>query len=305
MTKAERLIQPANAYAYEAANDNHRSHVAPVMAKARAGKLFPSPEENLLAVRTINRMDAILSASESDPTYTRVEEGQYTRASAEDDGDYIGGPAIIEVAGRSAEKAIEDYYNGPMAMHRRAVARIPGKEIGRDEHGCPVYSPPIERAYCSTAQSGRFRFNEAGIIIGYRLNREYHGNHRDTWVKPNHPKHPDNRATPRDSKVRDRRSQQPGKTTATDIVTPANDNFDARSCVAWLKARLAPEHYEAVYDVTAGLGFGDIGRMAGFSSKQAEAVGRDRVVCGLRQVARLLADWDDTQQVHPKQPSKI
>lgn len=283
MTNAPRLVEPAQSFAYEAANENFQhSHRAPVMARARSGKLFPSAEENLLAIRTLNRMDAILSAAESDVTYARAEEGQFTRRSQEDDGDDIGGPAIVEVSGRSAEKIIEDFTNGTVECFSPRIVSLPPFQ-GRD---IP------EREVADLHEHGRFRFNEAGIICGYRLNRERHGNERDTWVKPSHPKHPDNVATPRDRKTRDPRGRTPGKTSSGDIVVPANDNFDARSCVTWLRARLAPEHFEAVYDATAGFGFLHIGTSGGFAGKQAEAVGKDRVLCGLRQIGRLLADWD-------------
>lgn len=262
----------------EAANDNERTHVAPVMAKARAGRLFPSDFENLLAVRTINRMDEILAAAESDVTYSRAEEGQFARGDEDGPGDYIGQSPAVEVKGRIAEKLIEDFHNGPTEWH---------SEITPSRHG-------------------RFKFNAAGIIIGYRLNRTHHDDDtRNTWVKPSHPKHPDNKATARFTARRDHRGEAPGKTSAHAIVTPANDNFDARSCVTWLKARMAPEYFEAVYDVTAGLGFLEIGKQGGFSGKQAEAVGRDRVVSGLRQCARLLAEWDDEEQVHPKRAARI
>jgi hypothetical protein len=270
MTKA-RLIEPDAARTYVAANDNHRSHSSAVLDRAKSGRLFRSSEENITAARTINRLDQVIGSAESDPTYTRAEEGQYSRRSDDDDGDDIGGHAIVEVEGRSAEKILEDFDNGPVIFHNPA-----------SDHPQPY-------------QHGRFRFNGDGIIIGYRLNREANSDDiRNTWVSPGHPRHPDNVATPRDRKARDTRGPKPGKTSAADIVTPANDSFDSRSCVKWLKARMAPEHWEAVYDVTAGLGFGEIGTAAGFTGKQAEAVGKDRALCGLRTAARLLAEWDDT-----------
>jgi hypothetical protein len=262
----------------EPANDNTRAHVAPVMAKARAGRLFPSEFENLLAVNTINRMDGVFAAAESDPCYSRAEEGQFARSDEDGPGDYIGRSPSVEVEGRSAEKLIEDFHNGPTAWH---------SEITPSRHG-------------------RFKFNTTGIIIGYRLNRIHNGDEtRNYWVKPSSPKHPDNKVTPRYTARRDHRSEAPGKTNAHHIIVPANDNFDARTCVTWLKARMAPEHFEAVYDVTAGHGFLEIGRSGGFSGKQAEAVGRDRVVSGLRQCARLLAEWDDVDEVHPKRAAGI
>ncbi|XKM39554.1 hypothetical protein A4U53_025695 [Rhizobium ruizarguesonis] len=278
MKSSTRLIEPAQSFAYIAANDNFQhTQRAPVMARAKSGRLFPSPEENLLAVQTLNRIDAILASAESDVGYARAEEGQYSRPSAADEGDYIGGPAIVEVSGRSAGKILEDFTNGTVRCF--------------DPHPLSLPCAP-EREVAELREHGRFRFNDVGVICGYRLNREYHGSDQDTWVKPSHPKHPDNVSTPRDRKARDPRGQKPGKTAATDIVTPANDNFDARSCLAWIKTRMAPEHYEAVYDATAGMGFLHIGTSGGFSGKQAEAVGKDRLLCGLRQAARLLIDWD-------------
>lgn len=259
-----------------AANDNH-AHLNPVMAKARAGKLMPSPEQNLLAIRTLNRMDQVLAAAESDPCYSRAEEGQFASADEDGPGDYIGQSPTIEVAGRSAEKLIEDFHNGPCTWH---------SEVTPSKHG-------------------RFKYNAAGIIIGYRLNRTHHDDERrNTWVAPSHPKHPDNKATPRDA-ARGEREIAPGRTQAHDILTPANDNFDARTCVTWLRARMAPELFDAVYDATAGQGFLAIGKQGGFSGKQAEAVGRDRVVTGLRQCARLLAEWADVDEVHPKAAARI
>lgn len=276
MTNA-RLIEPETTRAYTAANDNHRSHVNTVLDRAKSGRLFLSPEENVTAARTINRLDQIIGSAESDPTYTRAEEGQFTRSSGEDDGDDIGGPAIVEVEGRSAAKILEDFCNGDVKCHPHHQSKtFPGHEVAE------LY------------EHGRFRFNAAGIITGYRLNRTQSVNGaRNAWVAPSHPRYPDNVATARDSKTRDPRGIAPGRTSATDIVTPANDNFDARSCVLWIKARMAPEHYEAVYDVTACRNFLEIGTDAGFSGKQAEAVGKDRVLCGLRTAARLLAEWDD------------
>ncbi|MBM7045228.1 hypothetical protein [Rhizobium lusitanum] len=266
-----RLIEPAFAYVYEAANDNEpRSHSAPITARAKAGRLFSSAEENILAVRTINRMDALLAAAESDQTYTTTEFGSIS-SDVEDCDDWALGPAIVEVAGRSAERVIEDFHNGSVAYHDQ-------KE--------PSDYPPL---YIH----GRFKFNVDGIIIGYRLNREKREDDRDIWVSKSSPKFPDNVATPRDRATTDHRGIQPGKTSSVEIVTPANDNYDSRSCITWIKARMAPEHYEAVYDTTAGLGFNEIGVAAGFSGKQADAVGKDRVICGLRQAARLLAEWDD------------
>lgn len=277
MNTASRLIEPAHAYV--AANDNHSSHTAPVMARAKAGKLFASPTENLLAIQTINRMDQLLASAESDVTYTRAEEGQFTRPHDGDNGDDIGGLAIVEVAGRSARKHLEDFTNGTVKCFDPRLVKLPDAP---------------EREVAELHEHGRFRFNQLGIVIGYRLNRKAHSEDaRNAWVKTSHAKHPDNLATPRDRKIRDPRGVKPGKTAATDIVTPANDNFDARACVAWLQARMAPEHYSAVYDVTAGDGFGRIGGSGGFSGKQAEAVGKDRVLCGLRQAARLLAEYDD------------
>lgn len=277
--KSLRLVEPAQSFACEFGNDNHRSHTNPVLDRAKSGRLFSSPDENITAARTIVRLDQIIGSAESDPTYTRAEEGQFTRPSEDDDGDDIGGAAIVEVAGRSAEKHIEDFTNGTVKCFDAHPVRLPGAP---------------EREVAELHEHGRFRFNAAGVIIGYRLNREPNGDDkRNTWISPNHPRYPDNVATPRDRKTRDPRGRQPGKTSATDIVTPANDNFDARSCVRWMKARMAPEHFEAVYDVTAGFGFGDIGTAAGFSGKQAEAVGKDRVLCGLRTAARLLAEWED------------
>jgi len=255
-----------------AANDN-RAHSAPVMAKARACKLMPSQAENLLAIRTINRMDQLLAAAESDPCYPPPEEGQIARTDEDGPGDYIGQSPTVEVAGRSAEKLIEDFHNGPCTWH---------SDITPSKHG-------------------RFKYNPAGIVIGYRLNRTHHDDERrNTWISPSHPRYPDNRATPRDAARRDERDIAPGRTQAHDILTPANDNFDARSCVTWLRARMAPEHFEAVYDATAGQGFLEIGKQGGFSGKQAEAVGRDRVVTGLRQAARLLAEYGEKDEVHPK-----
>jgi hypothetical protein len=281
MSAPARLVQPAATYM--AANDNHHTHTSPVLARAKAGRLFKSDHENLVAVRTINRMDGILSAAESDVTYTRAEEGQYTRRSEDCEGDDVGGPAIVEVAGRSAEKVLEDFTNGTVRCFGSRVVSLPPFQ-GRD-------TP--EREVAELSEHGRFRFTEAGIICGYRLNREHVSNDRDTWVAPSHPKYPDNVATPRDRKLRDPRGHKPGKTSATAIGTPANDNFDSRSCVTWLRARMASEHFDAVYDVTAGFGFEHIGNQAGFSGKQAEAVGRDRVVSGLRHCAQLLSEWDD------------
>lgn len=261
-----------------AANDNERAHVAPVMAKARAGRLFPSQAENLLAIRTINRMDEILHSAESDPGYSRAEDCQFSRRDEDGPGDYIGQSPSVEVKGRSAEKLIEDFWNGPAEWH---------SDLTPSRHG-------------------RFKFNAAGIIIGYRLNRTHQDDEtRNTWVKPSSPKHPDNKVTARFSSRRDHRGEAPGRTQAHHIVTPANDNFDAQTCVAWLKARMAPEYWEAVYDVTAGMGFLEIGKQGGFNGKQAEAVGRDRVVSGLRQCARLLAEWDDNDGVHPKRAGAI
>ena len=283
MKTSIRLVEPAVSYACEAANDNQRGHTAPVIAKAKSGKLFQSLEENILAIQTINRLDAILAAAESDPTYTRAEEGQFSRRSVDDEGDYIGQSVTTEVAGRSAEKILDDFTNGIVACFEPRTVRLPDGPEG------PIPVRDIANLY----EHGRFRFNEAGIICGYRLNRNHHGTERDTWVKPSHPKYPDNRATARDSRSRDPRGTSPGKTSATDIVVPANDNFEPRSCVLWLKARMTPEHYDAVYDVTAGFGFLHIGQGAGFSSKQAEAVGRDRVLCALRQLARLFTEWDE------------
>jgi len=278
-SKPSRLVEPSSSFAYEAANDNHRSHTNPVLDRAKGGRLFPSHDENLTAARTIIRLDQIIGSAESDPTYTRAEEGQFTRPSEEDEGDDIGGAAIVEVSGRSAEKHLEDFTNGTVKCFPVRSVRLCGAP---------------DREVAELFEHGRFRFNAAGVIIGYRLNREPNDEDaRNTWVPPGHPRYPDNVATPRDRKTRDPRGRKPGKTSATDIVTPANDNFDARSCVRWIKARMAPEHFEAVYDVSAGLGFGDIGTAAGFAGKQAEAVGKDRVLCGLRTAARLLAEWDD------------
>jgi hypothetical protein len=277
--KTARLIEPVAARSYVAANDNHRSHTSTVLDRAKSGRLFQSPEENITAARTINRLDQIIGSAESDPTYTRAEEGQYTRNSAEEDGDDIGGPAIVEVEGRSAEKIVEDFCNGTVKCHDARTVNV-----------CGLPETVVAELY----EHGRFRFNAAGTIMGYRLNREPNSDDmRNAWVSPGHPKYPDNVATPRDRKSRDPRGPKPGKTNAANIVTPANDNFDARSCVKWLKARMAPEHFEAVYDVTAGLGFGEIGTAAGFAGKPADAVGKDRVLCGLRVAARLLAEWDD------------
>jgi hypothetical protein len=275
MKSSVRLVEPES-YTYVAANDNEqRSHRAPVMARAMAGKLFPSPAENLLAIRTINRMDLLLSAAESDVTYATIDNG-YLSTEPEDGDNRATGPAIVEVAGRSAEKVLEDFANGPVICYPHPTFE-------------PKFDAPLHI-------HGRFKFNEDGIVTGYRLNREKRSSDaRDAWVSTSSPKHPDNVATARDANVRDPRGIQPGKTMAADIVTPANDDFDARSCVAWIKDRMAPEHFEAVYDVTAGQGFNAIGVQGGFAGKQADAVGKDRVLSGLRQAARLLAKWDDAQ----------
>ncbi|MDX8521309.1 hypothetical protein [Mesorhizobium dulcispinae] len=270
-----------------AANDNRRGHVNPVMDRAKSGRLFDSPADNLLAVRTLNRMDELLSRAESENAYPKWLEGKA------DHEDYFGQDESVECEGRSAEKIIEDYFNGPMAMHERAVAAIPGKEIGKDQYGLPEFSPPIERAYCSTAQSGRFKFNQAGIIIGYRLNKNPL-NGDDIWVERHGKKYPDNAVNPRQKKQRDPRLRDEGRTYADDLApSAANDNFAERATIAWIKERMAPGHYDAVYDATAGQGFGAIGRAAGFSGKQADAVGKDRVRCGVLAAARLLEEYDD------------
>jgi hypothetical protein len=260
-----------------AANDNHhRSHVNPVMDRAKSGRLFDSPFDNLLAVRTLNRMDELLSRAESENAYPKWLDGKA------DYGDYFGQGDTVECEGRSAEKIVEDYFNGPMVMHERAVAVIPGKDLG---------APPIERAYCSTAQSGRFKFNQAGIIIGYRLNKQpLQGD--DIWVDRHGKKYPDNAVNPRQRKQRDLRLRDEGRTYADDLAPAVNDNFAERATIAWIKQRMSPGHFDAVYDATAGQGFGAIGQAAGFTGKQADAVGKDRVRCGILAAARLLEEYD-------------
>jgi hypothetical protein len=218
-------------------------------------------------------MDAILARAESDNAYPKWLDG---RADFEDE---IGQDDTVECEGRSAGKIIEDYYNGPVAMHEKQTARI----VGTD-------GETIERAYCSTAQSGRFKFNQSGIIIGYRLNKRPMAG-TDLWVDSTSTKHPDNKMTPRAKKKKDHRLHDGGRTYADDLAQPANDNYADRACITWLKARMDPGHFDAVYDATAGQGFGAIGRSAGFNGKQADAVGKDRVRCGLMAAARLLDEY--------------
>lgn len=220
-------------------------------------------------------MDGLLARAESENAYPGWLDGKA------DWDDYAGQSPSVEVEGRSAESLIADYFSGPVAVHERKVASVVGKD-----------GTHVERAFCSTAQSGRFKFDPAGIIIGYRLNKRPMAG-GDIWVEKRSRKYPDNVTTPRDKKQKDHRLSNPARTSADSFAPPANDNFDARSCLKWLRARMATEHYEAVYDATAGLGFGAIGEAAGFTGKQAEAVGKDRVRCGLQTAARLLIEWDD------------
>ncbi len=268
-----------------AANDNHRVHFNPVMARAKSGRLFDSPADNLLAIRTLNRLDALLARAESENCYPQWLEGR------PDFDDYAGQDCSVECEGRSAEKIIEDYYNGPVRMHEPVTSTLPGRYLGKDGNGDPIYGPLIERTYCTTAQSGRFKFNQAGIIIGYRLNKSALGGN-DIWVERTSEKYPDNVVTPRAKKKRNDRLADPSVVRADDLAQPANDNFSERATITWLKARMAPDHYDALYDATAGLGFGAIGQAAGYLGKQADAVGKDRVRCGVLMAARLLDDYD-------------
>lgn len=120
----ENLVSALSADGRAAANDNHRGHINPVMDRARSGRLFESPADNLLAMRTLHRMDELLSRAESENAYPKWLEGKADHA------DYFGQDDSVECEGRSAEKIIEDYYNGPPAMHERAAASIPGKDVG-------------------------------------------------------------------------------------------------------------------------------------------------------------------------------
>ncbi len=209
------------------------------------GRLFDNPYENLLAIHTLNRMDEHLSRAESENAYPKWLDG---KADYEDE---CGQDDSVECEGRSAEKIVEDYFNGPMNMHEPSTATAPGMQIGQDEYGRPIYSPPVERAYCSTAQSGRFKFNQVGIIIGYRLNK-HPLNGDDTWVDRKSNKYPDNTVHPRQVKLKDHRLRDEGRTYADDLAQPANDNFAERATIAWIKQRMAPGHFDAVYDATAG-----------------------------------------------------
>lgn len=245
------------------ANAAARSHTTPVLDRLKAGRLFPTPEASLAALRAFLRFDATIGEAEADSCYPRWLEG------TADTEDYAGQAPSREVQGRSAERVIADYDDGPLELHQPVRLHVPAN----DNFGA------LDAVTTSPSRAGRYMFDQAGIVIGYRLNKESMAG-GDVWVSSHHPKFPDNVATPRHASGE--RSQ----------ATTALDTFDARSTVSWLKFRMSPEHFEAIYDATAGLGFGAIGEASGYKGKQAEAVGKDRVVCGLSRLVGLFAEYD-------------
>lgn len=257
----------AEVVGYVADNDNSRTHLNPIMGRAKSGRLFATPGQNLMAIRTLNRMDDILSKAESEGVFPGWLEGNVSF----EDRDYCGQSSSRETQGRSAMRVIDDYFNGTLECASN----------GNDR-----------RSNCVVRTAGRFKFDANGIICGYRLNKSPKAG-GDIWIRKDHKKYPDSIVTPRERSQRDSRVSKPGRISADRMAQAANDNFDERSCLTWLKARMSPEQYEAVYDATAGLGFGAIGTNAGFSGKQADAVGKDRVLCGILNASQLLDDWDD------------
>lgn len=247
-----------------------RSHANPVLDRIKSNRLFGTAEQNFVALQTFTRIDRTLAQAEASSGYPPYLNGGY------DDGDSIGQSTSKEVSGRSAEMVIEDFNNGPKEYHPSTVANDNGPAEGK--------------SFPQLSKAGRFKFNADGIICGYRLNKEPLAGD-DIWVDRNHHKFPENVVTARDSWPKKGRFA-PGKTRLGAVPDDA-EPWEHRTFIGWAKARMSPEHFEAVYDATAGLGFGKIGEAAGFTGKQADAVGKDRVKAGLLSLSRLFAEWDD------------